>query len=133
MRLTPMRFKEFTWPHNPEVYSVEYRRRIAVHQVPFGGCVMQELGGSYRVLKGEGVFAGEGAYQRFRELAEEGAGVLFITHDLGLARTVAHKVVVFREGQTVDEVPARCFQTGEGLTHPYSRALWRAMPENDFL
>lgn len=68
----------------------------------------------------------------FRELAEEGAGVLFITHDLGLARTVAHKVVVFREGQTVDEVPARCFQTGEGLTHPYSQALWRAMPENDF-
>ena len=80
MRLTPMRFKEFTWPHNPEVYSVEYRRRIAVHQVPFGGCVMQELGGSYRVLKGEGVFAGEGAYQRFRELAEvfrsQGPGLL---------------------------------------------------------
>ena len=80
MRLTPMRFKEFTWPHNPEVYTVEYRRRIAVHQVPFGGCVMQELGGSYRVLKGEGVFAGEGAYQRFKELAEvfrqEGPGLL---------------------------------------------------------
>lgn len=80
MRLTPMRFKEFTWPHNPEVYTVEYRRRIAVHQVPFGGGVMQELGGSYRVLKGEGVFAGEGAYQRFKELAEvfrqEGPGLL---------------------------------------------------------
>ena len=43
MRLTPMRFKEFTWPHNPEVYTVEHRRRIAVHQVPFGPCVMQEL------------------------------------------------------------------------------------------
>lgn len=80
MRLTPMRFKEFTWPHNPEVYTVEYRRRIAVHQVPFGPCVMQELGGSYRVLKGEGVFAGEGAYGRFKELAavfqEEGPGLL---------------------------------------------------------
>lgn len=80
MRLTPMRFKEFTWPHNPEVYTVEYRRRIAVHQVPFGGCVMQELGGSYRVLKGEGVFTGEGAYQRFKKLAEvfqsEGPGLL---------------------------------------------------------
>lgn len=80
MRLTPMRFKEFTWPHNPEVYTVEYRRRIAVHQAPFGGCVMQELGGSYRVLKGEGVFAGEDAYARFRQLAavfqEEGPGLL---------------------------------------------------------
>ena len=65
-----MRFKEFTWPHNPEIYTVERRRRIAVHQVPFGPCVMQELGGSYRVLKGEGVFTGEDAYQRFKDLAE---------------------------------------------------------------
>ncbi len=75
-----MRFKEFTWPHNPEIYTVERRRRIAVHQVPFGPCVMQELGGSYRVLKGEGVFTGEDAYQRFKDLAEvfqeEGPGLL---------------------------------------------------------
>lgn len=80
MRLTPMRFKDFTWPHNPEVYTVEYRRRIAVHQAPFGGCVMQELGSSYRVLKGEGAFVGEDAYAQFRELAEvfreEGPGLL---------------------------------------------------------
>ena len=80
MLLTPMRFKDFTWPHNPEVYSVEHRRRIAVHQVPFGGCVMQELGGSYRVLKGEGVFVGRDAYEQFKTLAEvfqeEGPGLL---------------------------------------------------------
>lgn len=80
MRLAPMRFKEFTWPHNPEVYTVEYRRRIAVHPAPFGPCVMQELGSSYRVLKGEGVFVGEGAYQRFQELdgvfQQEGPGLL---------------------------------------------------------
>lgn len=80
MRLTPMRFKDFTWPHNPEVYSVEYRRRIAVHRIPFGGCVLQDLGRAYRVLKGEGVFAGNGAYEQFRALAaefrKEGPGLL---------------------------------------------------------
>nr|WP_325181338.1 SafA/ExsA family spore coat assembly protein [uncultured Oscillibacter sp.] len=80
MKLTPMRFKEFTWPHNPEVYTVERRRRIAVHPVPFGPCVMQELGGSHQVLKGEGVFVGEDAYGRFQELAgvfcQEGPGLL---------------------------------------------------------
>lgn len=80
MLLTPMRFKNFTWPHNPEVYSVEHRRRIAVHQVPFGGCVMQELGESYRVLKGEGVFVGKDAYEQFKTLTavfqEEGPGLL---------------------------------------------------------
>jgi peptide/nickel transport system ATP-binding protein len=59
--------------------------------------------------------------------------VLFITHDLEMALTIADKLVVFHEGRTVEEAPAACFRTGEGLLHPYSRALWRAMPENDFL
>ena len=80
MRLAPMRYKDYTWPHNPEVYAVESRRRIAVHPVPFGGCVMQDLGGGYRILRGEGVFAGEDAYQQFRKLEEvfrqDGPGLL---------------------------------------------------------
>ena len=80
MRLTPMRYKDYTWPHNPEVYTVERQRRLVVHQIPFGRCVIQDLGGMYRVLHGEGVFAGEGAYEQFRELAavfqEGGAGLL---------------------------------------------------------
>lgn len=80
MLLTPMRFKDYTWPHNPEVYEVERRRRLAVHPVPFGGCVIQDLGSSYRVLRGEGVFAGPAAYEQFRQLAEVfqegGAGLL---------------------------------------------------------
>ena len=70
MRLTPMRYKDYTWPHNPEVYSVEHRRRMAAYQVPGGASVLQDLGRSYRVLRGEGVFAGENAYEQFRELTE---------------------------------------------------------------
>lgn len=80
MRLTPMRYKDYTWPHNPEAYTVERRRRLAVHQIPYGRCVIQDLGGEYRVLKGEGVFAGEGAYEQFQQLVEvfreSGAGLL---------------------------------------------------------
>lgn len=80
MRLSPMRFKNFTWPHNPEVYSVSYQRRIAVHQTPFGHCVLQELGSAFRVFKGEGVFAGRDAYQKFQQLADvfrqDGPGLL---------------------------------------------------------
>lgn len=63
----------------------------------------------------------------FRELAEEGAGVLLITHDLEFALAAADKVAVFYKGRTVDQTAATCFQRGEGLTHPYSQALWRAM------
>lgn len=80
MLLTPMRFKDYTWPHNPEIYAVERRRRLAVHPVPFGTCVIQDLGSSYQILRGEGVFAGEHAYEQFRQLAEVfqegGAGLL---------------------------------------------------------
>jgi len=80
MRLTPMRYKDFTWPHNPEIYTVEYRRQIAAHKVPYGRCVLQDLGYAYRVLKGEGTFVGEDAYQQFQALAavfqEGGPGLL---------------------------------------------------------
>ena len=80
MRLTPMRYKEFTWHHNPEIYNVEYRRQMAAHKVPFGRCVLQDLGYTYRVLKGEGVFTGNDAYRQFQELAavfqESGPGLL---------------------------------------------------------
>lgn len=78
--LTPMRYKDYTWPHNPKVYSVERQRRLVVHPVPFGRCVIQDLGGMYRVLKGEGEFVGSGAYEEFQTLAEvfqqDGAGLL---------------------------------------------------------
>ncbi len=63
-----MRYKDYTWPHNPEIYTVENRRRVAVHRVPFGPCVFQELGGSYRILRGEGEFTGPDAYDQFRQL-----------------------------------------------------------------
>jgi spore coat assembly protein SafA len=53
---------------------------MAVHPVPYGGCVMQDLGNTCRVLRGEGVFSGPGAYGEFLRLAEvfreEGAGLL---------------------------------------------------------
>ena len=75
-----MRFKDYTWPHNPEVYSVEARRQVAVQKVPFGQYVLQDLGTTYRVLEGQGVFAGEGAYDQFRQLEavfrEGGPGLL---------------------------------------------------------
>ena len=42
----------------------------------------------------------------FQELADQGAGVLLITHDLELALTVAHRIVVFYAGTTLEEAPA---------------------------
>lgn len=69
MILSPMRYKTFVWPHNPRVYSITYERKVAVHKVPFGRHHLQSLGQTCRVLKGEGEFVGEDAYETFRQLA----------------------------------------------------------------
>ena len=78
--LSPMRYKTFTWPHNPRTYSIEFQRNTAVHKVPMGAYTMQDLGRSFRTLRGEGEFYGPGAYATFQALAclfyETGPGVL---------------------------------------------------------
>ena len=68
----------------------------------------------------------------FRELADQGAAVLLITHDLELAVEVADRVVVFYGGTTLEEAPAADFASEATLRHPYTKALWRAMPQNGF-
>lgn len=80
MRLTPMRYKNYVWPHNPRVYTIDYERVIAENKVPFGHCQLQDLGMTRRVMRGEGEFVGEDAYSQFGQLAsvfhDDGPGLL---------------------------------------------------------
>ena len=80
MELTPMRYKGYTWPHNPRVYSIDYQRQMAVNKIPFGLYYLQDLGRTRRVMEGEGEFTGEDAYHQFGQLAnvfyETGPGLL---------------------------------------------------------
>ena len=80
MVLTPMRYKDYIWPHNPATYSITFERQIAVHKVPFGLYCLQDLGMGCRVMRGQGEFSGEGAYDEFRKLASfvyaDGPGLL---------------------------------------------------------
>lgn len=69
MPLTPMRYKDYVWPHNPRTYSISYRRIVANDKIPFAHYYMQDLGLDCRVLSGEGEFSGEGAYDEFKRLA----------------------------------------------------------------
>ncbi len=78
------------------------------------------------------VRAAERILGHFRELADEGAGILFITHDLELALTVADQVAVFYAGETIEVASAEDFSDVEELRHPFTKALWRAMPEHGF-
>ena len=72
------------------------------------------------------------AMGHFRELADLGAGVLVITHDLELALETADRVVVFYAGCTVEEAASKDFIKEETLRHPYTKALWRALPQYGF-
>ena len=73
------------------------------------------------------------ALQMFRELANEGKAVILITHDIDLAFEFADRVAVFYAGTTVETAPVSDFKTGpDALRHPYSKALWRALPQNGF-
>lgn len=80
MKLTAMRYKSYVWPYNPRTYIIDYERRMAVHKVPFGTYQLQDLGLTRRVMRGEGEFTGEGAYEEFKKLAsvfyDKGPGAL---------------------------------------------------------
>lgn len=68
-KLAPMRFKSFVWPHNPKTYTIDYERRMAKHDPPGRQRRLEVLGMGHRVMRGEGEFVGEGAYDTFKELA----------------------------------------------------------------
>lgn len=80
MNLSTMRYKGFTWPHNPRVYSISFERKVALRKIPFGQYHIQDLGLTRRVMRGEGEFVGKDAYQQFKKLAtvfyDNGPGTL---------------------------------------------------------
>ena len=73
------------------------------------------------------------AFGDLREFANEGGGVLLITHDIELALKVADRLAVFWEGTVVEETAVANFASPHSLKHPFSQALWHALPEHDFI
>jgi peptide/nickel transport system ATP-binding protein len=67
------------------------------------------------------------------QLAGDGKGVLLITHDLAAAVNIAQRVVVVYGGKTMEITAAANFLQPEKLLHPYTRALWQALPQNGFI
>ena len=124
MILSPMRFKNFVWPHNPRVYSITYERKLAVHKIPFGRHYLQSLGQTRRVLKGEGEFVGEGAYDTFKALAsifyEETPGTL--VHPVWMTTTAWFAGLELRQEPRRDYV-AYSFEFWEVLSNNSTTGL----------
>ena len=55
---------------------------------------------------------------------------MLITHDIELALRVADRVAVFKDGTVVEETAVASFADPALLRHPFSRALWHALPEH---
>lgn len=71
--------------------------------------------------------------KQLKIFAENGAGVMLITHDIMSALEIANRVAVIKDGQTVEISDAGAFiGRGERLQTDYTRRLWRALPQNDF-
>ncbi len=73
------------------------------------------------------------ALSHFRRLADAGCAVLLITHDITAALRIADRVAVLYAGEAIEVAAADDFaDDGARLRHPYTKALWRALPENGF-
>ncbi|MEN3151261.1 ABC transporter ATP-binding protein [Neorhizobium sp. IRAMC:178] len=58
--------------------------------------------------------------------AETGMGLIFVTHDLAVARTISTRIVVMYAGQIVEEGPTE--EVFRFPKHPYTKALLAAHP-----
>ena len=69
----------------------------------------------------------------FRELADSGCALLVITHDISAALKIADRVAIFYGGTTLEIAKSEDFKNGgKNLRHPYTKALFDALPNNDF-
>jgi len=68
-----------------------------------------------------------------KQMADEDRGVLLITHDINAALKVADKITIFYSGYVIEIANVEDFTgDGERLIHPYTRALYKALPQNGF-
>ena len=73
------------------------------------------------------------ALKDFRDLADNGCAVLIITHDISAALKIADRVAIFYGGTTLEVAKADDFKNnGENLRHPYTKALFNALPNTKF-
>ncbi|OPY22799.1 MAG: putative branched-chain amino acid transport ATP-binding protein LivG [Methanomethylovorans sp. PtaU1.Bin073] len=69
----------------------------------------------------------------FKDMANKGCAVILITHDIEAALKISDKIAIFYAGTILEVANTEDFKNeGENLRHPYTRALWNALPQNKF-
>lgn len=69
----------------------------------------------------------------FKDMADRGYTVILITHDIEAALKISDKIAIFYAGTILEIAKTDDFtNNGENLRHPYTKALWNALPQNGF-
>lgn len=67
------------------------------------------------------------------ELKERGIGMILITHDIYTAISTSDRIAILYLGYVIEVTDTKNFSgEGEKLLHPYTRSLYRALPETHF-
>lgn len=67
-----------------------------------------------------------------KQMADDNVGVLLITHDIYAALEVGNRICIFYSGFVIEIVDTKDFKEGKNLLHPYTQALYEALPKNGF-
>ncbi|OFL29717.1 peptide ABC transporter [Fusobacterium sp. HMSC064B12] len=69
----------------------------------------------------------------FRNMANDGRGILLISHDIDLVCNIADRMSIFYGGHILETLNTKDFLKGEKyIRHPLTKAFWKALPQNDF-
>lgn len=69
----------------------------------------------------------------FKQLSSSKRAIIFITHDIDMALELADRVAIFKDGHLIESTNVSSFSgEGERLIHPFTRALWRSLPQNGY-
>ncbi|MFI3227950.1 MAG: ATP-binding cassette domain-containing protein [Clostridia bacterium] len=71
------------------------------------------------------------ALNELEKLAKMGKSVILITHDIDLAINISDRIAVFYDG-TILEIANKSDFEKNTLRHPYTKALFNALPQNGF-
>lgn len=67
------------------------------------------------------------------ELKEKGIGMILITHDIYTAIETSDRIAILYLGYVIEITDTKNFSNeGKKLLHPYTRSLYRALPETHF-
>ena len=69
----------------------------------------------------------------FRNMANDGKGILLISHDIDLVCNIADRMSIFYGGHILETLNTKDFLKGEKyIRHPLTKAFWKALPQNVF-